>query len=119
MSTITAETAARAAAILAEWDAAEAAEAARVAAHYAWVDHMVDVERIRRETLPCHHGTSFWPDFGQVCSGCEAEAEAESYGAEPTQEEREAAALQQALREAELAAQPNAWAGGYDPAAPF
>lgn len=94
----------RAAEIVAEWAAAEAARAAREAAHYAWVDQMV-AEGTRRECLPCHHGTAFWPDFGQVCGGCEAEGEAEAYDDRTPAEieaDLERAALAQATREAEV-----------------
>lgn len=99
----------RAAEVLAGWDAeeaaAKAAAEARLEAHTAWVTYMVEVERIRPETLPCIHGTAMWPDRGQVCGACEAEAEADSYTYDSrTPEEiaadRQRAALAQAEREA-------------------
>lgn len=62
----------RAAGILAGWDADDAAKE-RGDAHAEWVTHMVEVERIRPETLPCIHGTAMWPDRGQVCGACEAD----------------------------------------------
>ena len=104
---------ARAAQIAAEAIAHEEAHAAKVAEYQAWFDYMVNVERIRPETLPCIHGTAMWPDRGQVCGACEYEAEEIAYD-DRTPEEREAdrrkAALDQATREAESAAVPaGAW----------
>lgn len=69
------EITARAREIVDGWEAAEKADRARRRAHAKWITYMVEVERIRPETLPCVHGTSFWPDRGQVCGYCEAEAE--------------------------------------------
>lgn len=98
----------RAREIVTLWETAEAAEKERIDAHYAWVDHMVEVERVRRETLPCHHGTAFWPDRGQVCGGCENES---SYDAEPlSPAERMANAMEQARYEHRVATQePKPW----------
>lgn len=93
---------ARAREIVTLWETAEAAEKERIDAHYEWVDYMVEVERVRRETLPCHHGTSFWPDRGQVCGSCEYEAEDAAAAAdlpEPTDAQIMAQAIQQARRE--------------------
>lgn len=100
----------RAAEILAGWDADDAAAKERLEAHTAWVTHMVEVERIRPETLPCIHGTAMWPDRGQVCDACEAEA-AEYASDDRTPEEiaidRQRAALAQAEREAAHGAEPD------------
>lgn len=111
----------RAAEILAGWDAeeaaAKAAAEARLEAHTAWVTYMVEVERIRPETLPCIHGTAMWPDRGQVCGYCEAEAEDAAYEdrtAEEIAADRQRAALSQAEREAAQAAEPDPWAGSND-----
>ena len=105
--------AARAAEIIAEWDKAEAEEEQRQKAHEEWVTYMVEIERIRPETLPCVHGTAMWPDRGQVCGGCEAEAEAYAYEDRTPDEiaaDRLNAALDQATREALSAAVPvGAW----------
>lgn len=99
---------ARAHELIAQWNAEEAQTRATIERHYAWVEHMVTVERIRRETLPCHHGTSFWPDRGQVCGGCENES---SYDAEPlSPAERMANAMEQARYEHRVATQePKPW----------
>jgi len=102
----------RAAEILAGWDADDAAAKERLEAHTAWVTHMVEVERIRPETLPCIHGTAFWPDRGQVCTSCESEAEAIAYDYRTPEEvatDRQRAALAQAEREAAHAAEPDSW----------
>lgn len=80
VTTESAHLAVRAHELIAQWNAEEAQTRATIERHYAWVEHMVTVERIRRETLPCHHGTSFWPDRGQVCCACENESD---YEAEP------------------------------------
>ena len=104
---------ARAAEIVAEAIAYEEAHAAKVAAHEQWVTYVAEVERIRPETLPCVHGTAMWPDRGQVCGGCEADAEEAAYDHRtPAQvaADRWAGAVAQATREAESAAVPaGAW----------
>lgn len=105
----------RAAEILAGWDADDAAAKERLDAHAEWVAHMVEVERIRPETLPCIHGTAMWPDRGQVCSYCEAEAEDAAYEdrtAEEIAADRQRAAFDQATREA--AAKTDPWAASDD-----
>lgn len=98
---------ARAHEIIATWEKAEHEDAERRVAHAEWVTYMVEVERIRPETLPCVHGTAMWPDRGQVCGACEAEAEDYAFE-DRTPEEIEAdrlkVALDQATREAESAA---------------
>lgn len=101
-NTTTPEVKARALEIIAAWEKAEREDADRRKAHDEWVTYMVEVERIRPETLPCVHGTAMWPDRGQVCGACEAEAEDAAYE-DRTPEEIEAdmerAALAQAERE--------------------
>ena len=104
---------ARAAEIVAEAIAYEEAHAAKVADYQAWFDYMVNVERVRPETLPCVHGTAMWPDRGQVCGDCEYEAEDAAYDHRtPAQvaADRWAGAVRQAEAEAESAAVPaGAW----------
>lgn len=107
----------RAAEILAGWDAADAADRQRRDAHAEWVTHMVEVERIRPETLPCIHGTAMWPDRGQVCGYCEAESEDAAYEDRTPEQiaaDRHLAALSQAEREAARAAEPDPWAASDD-----
>lgn len=102
----------RAAEIRAGWDADEAAAKERRDAHSAWVAYMVEVERVRPETLPCVHGTAMWPDRGQVCSACEAEAEEYACDDRTPAEvaaDRQRAALAQAEREAARAVEPDSW----------
>ena len=104
---------ARAAQIVAEAIAHEEAHAAKVADYQEWFDYMVNVERIRPETLPCIHGTAMWPDRGQVCGACEYEAEDAAYDdrtPEQVAADRWAGAVRQAKAEAESAAVPvDAW----------
>lgn len=120
----------RTAEILAEWeaelDAREAEWEARVESHARWVDYMVNVERIRPETLPCVHGTEFWPDRGQVCGGCEADADDPTRGmtdeeiaesVEWARRENEARARAQAESELLPAGDTRPW--GSDPLPPF
>lgn len=101
------EITARAREIVAGWDAAEAADKARRKAHEEWVTYMVEVERIRPETLPCVHGTAMWPDRGQVCGACEAEAEELD---DRTADERDADRMRAARIQARMeAAAPTPW----------
>lgn len=93
---------ARAHEIIAGWNDQQEQTRLAVENHYAWVEEQVNVHRVRRETLPCHHGTSFWPDRGQVCGSCEAEAEDAAAAAdlpEPTEAQIMARAMEQARRE--------------------
>lgn len=91
---------ARAHEIIAEWNFQEAQRRMRVEAHAEWFDYMVNVMREHPETLPCVHGTAFWPDRGQVCGSCEAEAEdAAADLPEPTDAQIMAQAMEQARRE--------------------
>lgn len=100
MQNATPEIKARALEIIAAWEKAEREDAERRKAHEEWVTYMVEVERIRPETLPCVHGTAMWPDRGQVCGHCEAEAEDyDDRTPEEVEADMERAALAQAERE--------------------
>lgn len=85
--------------LIAQWDQADRDEQARLDRHQEWVTHMVEVERWRPEALPCVHGTAMWPDRGQVCGACEADAEDWAESHEQTPAERMQAALAAARRE--------------------
>lgn len=105
--------------LLAQWAAEEKAIEERNARYAEYVDYMVNVERIRPEALPCVHGTAMWPDRGQVCGACEYEAEDHAAAAEMSDADLYAAAVAQAEREAqraaEIAAMPDPWGGAPAP----
>ncbi len=84
--------------ILAEWEAVETELSARYDAHGKWVEEMV-AQGHRRESLPCVHGTAFWPDRGQVCWTCEVEGEDLDTLSHTGPQERRATAREVALRE--------------------